>query len=260
MLDLNTRVYSLYWDLTLLCLSRASVEQLTAPKMPPGPGPSNLSRCRRQIADDPFPCSIHCYKRQVSARANTCFQQRFCDIRSLCPCPPRVAQPHPSQRPSGVARPRVPRKPHDARLTFLIADRTLPPSPLPVPPLRRRAGRRVRGGGRAGGPAPDPGSPCADFLCHNGAVNCALRSAKADAVASHDFPATDRPSALPDARVPRSILIERGMSWNDTASTKSSCRVHYNSDSGLSCPLCRFSPSAMRCFFAVLLIFRPTGT
>jgi hypothetical protein len=43
MLYLNTRVFSLYWDISLLCLSRASVEQLTAPKIPPGPWPSNSS-------------------------------------------------------------------------------------------------------------------------------------------------------------------------------------------------------------------------
>ena len=63
-----TRCYisiQVYWDISLLCLSRASVEQLTAPKMPPGPGPSELFRCRRQIADALFPCSICCYIRQV---------------------------------------------------------------------------------------------------------------------------------------------------------------------------------------------------
>ncbi len=46
------------------------------------------------------------------------FQHRFCDLRSVCPCPPRVAQPHPAQRPSGVALPHVSRKPPDALLTF----------------------------------------------------------------------------------------------------------------------------------------------
>ena len=41
MLHLNNRVYSCYWDVTLLCLSRASVEQLTA-QIAAGPDRSHL--------------------------------------------------------------------------------------------------------------------------------------------------------------------------------------------------------------------------
>ncbi len=81
----------------------------------------------------------------------TCISASICDPRSLCSCPPRAAQPHPSQRPSGVATPPVSRKPPDALPTFLTAYHTLNKSqsyPLPViaPPRARadpgRAGLR----------------------------------------------------------------------------------------------------------------------
>ena len=150
-------------------------------------------------------------------------------------------------------------KPPDAllTLTFLIANRTLPPpSSRYAPPFARA---RIRGapGGEWAGRRPTLGRRAPIFFCLNGVVNCALRSATADAVPSHDYPATVRPSALPDARVPRSLtitttclwrlLIERGMSWNDTASTDVELQsaLQFLIPLSLVCHLCRFSPSAL---------------
>jgi hypothetical protein len=82
--------------------------------------------------------------------------------RSLRSCPPRVAPPlHPSQRPSCVRT--TTRLAQTARRSpkFLIADRTLPPSPHPVcTPVRARGSWALRVGW-AGGPFP---LPCFFFL------------------------------------------------------------------------------------------------
>ena len=90
-------------------------------------------------------------------------------------------------------------------------------------------------------------------FCHDGVVNfAAVGCGRRCAVP--DFPATGRAKCLP---------AERGMSWNDTASTVvelqsalhllkiASCRCL------LSVPLLTLCHA---CLFAALLIFRPTGT
>ena len=81
MLYLNTRVYSLYWDITLLCLSRASVEQLTARSLRARtdhiyrfdlPPPRSTSDAKRSC---PFPSSA--IKTAVSSTSHLLFQHRF---------------------------------------------------------------------------------------------------------------------------------------------------------------------------------------
>jgi hypothetical protein len=52
----------------MLCLSRDSVEQLTAPKMPPGPGPSNSSAATVQSLTFHFPAASVAIKDRYSAR------------------------------------------------------------------------------------------------------------------------------------------------------------------------------------------------
>ena len=135
MLYLNTRVYSLYWDITLLCLSRASVEQLTARSLrartvhiyrfdfPPQRSTSDAKR------SCPFPSSA--IKTAVSSTSHLLFQHRFAifvprvraHLVQLRRTPPNALRA--SHVPSSRA------SPHDALLTFLIADRT----PPPLPPL-----------------------------------------------------------------------------------------------------------------------------
>ena len=69
----------------------------------------------------------------------------------------------PLPTPFGHARPPVSRKPPDARLAFLIANSTLPPSPhLVHTPAHARGSGTLRVGW-AGGSAPNPGSQCAQF-------------------------------------------------------------------------------------------------
>ena len=81
MLYLNTRVYSLYWDISLLCLSRASVEQLTARSLRARtvhiyrfdfPPPRSTSDAKRSC---PFPSSA--IKTAVSSTSHLLFQHRF---------------------------------------------------------------------------------------------------------------------------------------------------------------------------------------
>ena len=151
MLYLNTRVYSLYWDISLLCLSRASVEQLTARSLrartvhiyrfdfPPQRSTSDAKR------SCPFPSSA--IKTAVSSTSHLLFQHRFAifvprvraHLVQLRRTPPNALRA--SHAPSSRA------SPHDALLTFLIADRTPPPLPPWHAPWPRA---RIRGapGGR----------------------------------------------------------------------------------------------------------------
>ena len=178
----------------------------------------------------------------------------------MCSCPPRAAPPHPTQHPSGVARPHVSRKPPDAllTLTFLIAVRTLPPPSYPVrSPVRARAdpGCSGWGGGRSGR-RPILGRRAPIFylprwrsklraavgrgrcravprLPRHGQAECLARCAGA--------------APLFTATCVWRLLIERGMSWNDTASTDVELQsaLQFLIPLGLVCPLCRFSPSAL---------------
>jgi hypothetical protein len=139
MLYLNTRAYSLYWEISWLYLSRASVEPRQHRMPARSVGNSSVSSCPSKFPTVPVQPLSLAYKPSHASLA-TCFSA--IDLQSsipLCSCPPRVAEPHPSQHPPGVAHPHVSRKPPDAPLTFLIADRTPPTLPQPVCILSARA-------------------------------------------------------------------------------------------------------------------------
>jgi hypothetical protein len=160
MLYLNNKVYSCYWDISLLCLSRASVEQHQ--HIRPARAHWYFIGCPSEFPTGPFRRFLSLISWLHDSRAPA-LSASIWRSRSLCSCPPRVASPHPSQRPSGVARPHVSRQPPDSLLTFLIADHTLLPFPHPVRTLSARADPGCSWWGWAGGPAPNPGSLCANF-------------------------------------------------------------------------------------------------